>query len=139
MAVRPVIVQSDESVAGLLRGRRQALGITQQELDDRIGWADGYCAKVEAPSRAAHEGSSRGYGRRVIWGFTHALGWWLESLGLCMVIMDRESAEALIAASDAPDMTVSAHTPYAGRTRRRDIVERRVLRFGYSFPGRKAA
>lgn len=134
MAVRPVILTSDEQVPALLRGRRQALGISQQELDDRIGCADGYIAKLESGTRARQEGGTRGYGRGAIWGFTKTLSWWLESLGLCMVIMDRETADALIARSDAPDLTASVHQPYAGRSRRRDIVQRHVLRMQVSFP-----
>lgn len=113
-------------MAALLRGRRESLGIPQQVLDDRIGWPDGYCAKVEAPHR--------GYGKRVIWGLSAFLGYWLESLGLTLVVMDKAQAEALIAASTDPDMMESGHTPYPGRNRRREVVQRTVLRSGFSFP-----
>lgn len=139
MAVRPTIIRSEEALAAVLRGRRIALGVSQQALDDRIGWADGYCAKVEAPGRAGHEGKSRGYGRRVAWGIAQTLTWWLESLGLVLVVMDRAQAEAIIAASPDDAIEPSVHQPYAGRGRRRDIVQRRILRIGYSFPGGKVA
>ena len=139
MAVRPTIITDEDTLAAVLRGRRIALGISQQALDDRIGWADGYCAKVEAPGRAGHDGKSRGYGRRVAWGMAKTLSWWLESLGLVLVVMDKAQAEAMIATSNDDDIAQSVHTPYAGRGRRRDIVQRRVLRLTYSFPGGKAA
>lgn len=138
MAVRPAIITDERTLVALLRGRREALGISQQELDDRINWPDGYCAKTEAAGRAQQEGGSRGYGRRVAWGIATTLGWWLESLGLTLVLMDREQANALIAGSDAPDMVESVHQPYAGRSRKRDLVQRRVFRYSISFP-RKAA
>lgn len=126
MAVRPVIIRDEESLVGILRGRRLALGISQQDLDDRIGWPDFYCAKVEAPGRR--------YGKRVAWGLSAFLSFWLESLGLTLVLMDKAQADELIAGSDSPDMAESVHTPYPGRTRRREVVQRRVLRMSVSFP-----
>lgn len=130
MAVRPAIIRDEESLIGILRGRRQALGISQQDLDDRIGWPDCYCAKAESPSRS--------YGRRVLWGLSAFLAYWLESLGLTLVVMDKVQAEALIAASEGSDMAESVHTPYPGRNRRREVVQRRVFRVGFSFPARAA-
>ena len=130
MAVRPTIIRDEDSLVSLLRGRRIALGISQQSLDDRIGWPDAYCAKVEAPGRK--------YGKRVLWGLSAFLAYWLESLGLTLVVMDKAQAEALIAASIDADMAESVHTPYPGRNRRREVVQRTVLRFGVSFP-RQAA
>lgn len=139
MAVRPVIIRDEDGLCALLRGRRESLGISQQALDDKVGWTDGYTAKVEAPGRAGRDTSGRGYGRRVIWGISHLLAYWLESLGLTLVIMDKAQAEALIAASTDPDMAESMHTPYPGRNRRREVVQRRVFRTGISFPIRAAA
>lgn len=126
MAVKPVIIRDEESLIATLRGRRQALGVSQQELDDRIGWPDCYCAKAESPSRS--------YGRRVLWGLSAFLAYWLESLGLTLVLMDKTQADALIAGSDGSDMAESVHTPYPGRSRRREVVQRRVLRMSVSFP-----
>lgn len=130
MTVRPVIIRDEESLVSVLRGRRLALGISQQELDDRVGWPDAYCAKAEAPGRS--------YGKRVAWGISSFLAYWLESLGLTLVLMDKAQADALIAGSDAPDMAESVHTPYPGRTRRREVVQRRVLRMSVTFPGQVA-
>lgn len=126
MAVRPVCITSEDSLVGLLRGRRLALGISQQALDDRLGFPDAYTAKLESPNRT--------FGRRVAWGLSSFLFYWLEGLGLTLVLMDKAQADALISGSDAPDMAESVHTPYPGRTRRREIVQRRVLRMSVSFP-----
>jgi hypothetical protein len=130
MAVRPVIIRDEDALVALLRGRRQALGISQQELDDRVGWPDCYCAKVESPGRS--------FGKRVAWGVSVFLAYWLEALGLALVVMDKVQADALIAASTDPDMVESVHQPYPGRTRRRELVQTRRLRFSYCFP-RQAA
>jgi len=126
MAVKPVRIESESSLVSLLRGRRLALGISQQSLDDSLGFPDAYVAKLEAPNRT--------YGRRVAWGLSTFLFYWLEGLGLTLVLMDKTQADALIAGSDAPDMAESVHTPYPGRTRRREVVQRRVLRMSVSFP-----
>jgi len=134
MAVRPVIIRDEDGFAALLRARRESLGVSQQALDDRIGWADGYTAKVEAPGRANRDTSGRGYGRRVIWGISALLACWLESLGLVLVVMDKAQAERLIAASTDPEIGASVHRPYPGRNRVREVVQRRVLRFSFSFP-----
>lgn len=134
MAVRPVIIRDEDGLCALLRSRRESLGISQQALDDKVGWADGYTAKVEAPGRANRDTSGRGYGRRVIWGISHMLAYWLESLGLTLVVMDKAQAEALIAASIDPEIGESGNKPYAGRTRVREVVQRRVLRMCVSYP-----
>lgn len=131
MAVKPVIISDEGVLVGLLRGRRQALGISQGELDDRLGWPDGYSAKAEAPERK--------YGRRVAWGISSFLSYWLEGLGLSLVLMDKAEAEAMVASSRAEPITESGHTPYAGRNRKREVHETRVLRMAYVFPGRRAA
>lgn len=128
MAVRPEIICDDTQFVGLMRGRREGLGLTQGETDDRIGWPDGYLAKVEAPDRK--------YGRRVIW-IGAFCNWWLEAMGLALVLMDREQAEALIAGTDAPAIGASEHRAYANRDRARPVVTRRTLttRVRFTQPG----
>lgn len=130
MPVRPVVIRDEDQLTALLRGRRIELRIPQQELDDRINWPDGYTAKVEAPHRK--------YGRRVAWGLSTFLSYWVESLGLALVLMDKSEADALVAASRDAEIAQAAHRPYAGRGRKREIVRRRVFRFGYSFPQKAA-
>lgn len=128
MSVQPAIISGQDQLARLLRGRREVLGVSQGALDDRINWSDGYTAKVESPSRAGQEGGNhagcRGFGRKVSAQF---LIWWVEALGLKVVLMDKDEAEALVAASPHPPMTESAHRAYPGRNRVRDIVSQRVL------------
>jgi hypothetical protein len=79
MAVRPTLIRNEDTLIGLLRGRRQALGMSQAEVDERIGWAPAYCSKAEAPHRR--------YGRRVFACLSNLLDEWLEGLGLALVLM----------------------------------------------------
>jgi hypothetical protein len=129
MSVRPVIVKSEDAVVAMLRGRREALGMSQAAHDQRIGWSDAYCSKVEAPHRS--------YGKRAIWGITAALADWVQGLDLCLVLMSRKDAEALVAQSTAPDMTEAHPQAYAGRSRDGGLVTSRVVRLAYTF--RRAA
>lgn len=117
---RPTTIRSEDQLTGLLRGRRQALGWTQPELDDRIGFPDGYSAKLEAPNRS--------YGRRAVWGIAASLADWLQGLGLVLVLMDAKSAEAMIQASTDPEPGTATHQPYAGRERNRPLVRRVIMR-----------
>lgn len=128
--MRPVIFSDEDALVGLLRGRRMALGISQQELDDRIGCPDGYLAKLEAPHRS--------YGRRAAWGITQTLTWWLESLGLALVVMSKADADRLIAESTDADTTSSQHLAYANRSRSRPLKRQRVVSMRMIFPGGSA-
>lgn len=125
MSVRPVMISGEDALIALLRGRREARGWSQAELDERIGWADAYTSKVEAPHR--------GYGKRTAWGITAALANWVQGLGLALVLMDRREAEALCARSDAPDMTPAHPQAYAGRARDGGVVQSRILRLQLTF------
>lgn len=124
-AVRPCIVRSEDELVGKLRGRRLALGMTQAELNDRIGFPDSYVGKLEAPNRS--------FGRRAAWGIAASLSDWLDGLGLCLVLMTKDRAAALVADATGADLDAAAHVPYPGRDRDRPVVEqivvRRVLRF----------
>lgn len=119
MAVRPVIVENDDQLSRLLRGRRLALDITQAELNDRCGFPDAYLGKIEA--------STRSYGRRVAWGLAQTLFYWMDALGLRLVLMDRESAEALVAQSPDPAMDEIDHRPYANRERSTPLRQETML------------
>jgi transcriptional regulator with XRE-family HTH domain len=116
MGVKPVVLTSRDQVAAVLRGRRLALGLTQDELNDKIGMTDGYMPKLEAPNRS--------YGRSVI---SETLFWWLKSLGLAIVVMDRAQAEALVASSTEPAIEAATHTSYPGRTESRTPIRRTRL------------
>lgn len=118
MAVKPVVISDEAQLIGLLRGRREGMGLSQGEADDRIGWPDGYLAKVEAPDRK--------YGRRVFW-MSSFCNWWLEAMGLTLVLMETEQAQALIAGTDAPAIGTSEHRAYPHRDRARPVVTRRTV------------
>lgn len=128
MSVRPVIIEDEWRLIALLRGRREALGIGQQELDDRLGFPEAYVAKAEA--------SERSYGKRVIWGMSRFLFYWLEALGLRLVLMDAETAQRLAADDSLPALTASTHRPYPARRDRCGVArETRVMRtFAFTRP-----
>ena len=94
-------------------------------MTDLAGFPDSYAAKLEAPNR--------GYGRRAMWGLTDFLGYWLQALGLALVVMDRADAEALIATTTAPAIDELQHRPYSGRDAKRAPVRRTRVRIGLIF------
>ncbi len=125
MKVRPVLIRDEDQLVGLLRGRREALGLSQAELDDRIGWAPAYTSKVEAPHRR--------YGRRLFIFLTGLADELLEALGLGLVLMDRKDAIALCEGADGPDMTDAKALAYAGRDRARGLISERRVRVTLAF------
>lgn len=124
MRVRPVLIRSEDQLIGLLRGRREALGLSQAELDDLVGWAPAYTSKVEAPHRR--------YGRRLFIFLTGLADEWLEALGLGLVLMDRKDAEALTSA-DAPAISDARAMAYAKRSRDGGVIYERRARITLSF------
>lgn len=122
MRCRPTILTTEDQAAAVLRGRRETLGMSQDELTDRIGMADGYAAKLEAPARA--------YGRKAV---QETFFWWAKALGLAVVIMDRAQAEALVASSTDAALVESEHRPYPGRDAKRPAVRRTRVRIGLAF------
>lgn len=122
--MRPVIVRDEDSLVALLRGRRLEMGIGQRELDDAIGGSDGYVSKAEAPERK--------FGRRAVWGLSSFLFWWLDALGLRLVLMSRGDAEALVMTADGEDGAESLHRPYAARADRCGAAVREKLIYSFS-------
>lgn len=92
----PVIVTSGSEIAAVLRGDRERLGVSGEEMDARIGWADRYCAKAENPDEK--------WGKRLFF-FEPMAEFWLAGLNRTLVLMDRDAAETLIRthASTLPD------------------------------------
>lgn len=129
LGVRPVLIRDEDTLIGLLRGRREAFGWSQAELDDRIGWSPAYTSKVEAPHRR--------YGRRVFACLSNLLDEWLEGLGLALVLMDRKEAERLCAESHAEEIAEAHPLAYANRQRTGGLVTERRLRLNLTF--RRAA
>lgn len=129
MAVRPTLIRNEDTLIGLLRGRRQALGMSQAEVDERIGWAPAYCSKAEAPHRR--------YGRRVFACLSNLLDEWLEGLGLALVLMDRDEATELCASSEATAIAEAHAGAYPNRGREGGLLHSRSLRTVITF--RRAA
>lgn len=124
MRVRPVLIRDEDQLIGLLRGRREAMGWSQAEIDDRIGWAAAYTSKVEAPHRR--------YGRRLFMFMTGLADEWLEALGLGLVLMDRKDAEAL-AGADVPAISDARAMAYAKRSRDGGVIHERRMRVTLAF------
>ncbi len=101
----PVIITSAVDLAAVLRGDREALGITGEALDDRIGWQERYTAKAENVQKR--------------WGrATFRMGdlcdSWLIGLNRALVLMDRDKAEQFIRehSVDSPSPGLERRTMY---------------------------
>lgn len=129
MGVRPVQIRSEDQFVALMRGRRMALKLSHAELDDRIGWAASYTSKVEAPHRR--------YGRRLFMFFSGLAEEWLEGLGLALVLMDRDEAARLCAASEDPAISEAHAGAYPNRGRDGGLLVSKVMRRVITF--RRAA
>lgn len=94
----PVIVSSGTNIAAVLRGDREAFGMSGEELDARIGWADRYTAKAENPDK-------KSWGKRLI-RIEPMADLWMIGLNRALVLMDRTEAERLVRehASSLPDV-----------------------------------
>jgi len=79
------LVTDYEQLALALRRRRQRLGLTMNELDDRSGLQLGYTAKLE---NFSHENSGRFIG-------PVSLPLWLGALGLAIVLVPVKSIRRL--------------------------------------------
>lgn len=93
----PVIVTSTTDIATILRGDRENLGLSGEELDEIVGWPDRYAAKAESPKKR--------WGRTLL--RVEPMGdFWLKALGRSLVLLDSDVAERLVrehAASLQPD------------------------------------
>lgn len=83
----PVLVTSTTDIATTLRGDREALGMSGEELDAVIGWPDRYAAKVENPRKK--------WGR-TLFRIEPMADYWLKGLNRALVLMDRDQAEQLM-------------------------------------------
>lgn len=97
--MRPaVIITSAVDLAVVLRGDREALGLTGEALDDRLGWQERYTAKAENVTKR--------------WGrATFRMGdlcdTWLLGLNRALVLVDRDVAEQLIRTESSPSPGVA--------------------------------
>lgn len=92
----PVIVTATTDFAAVLRGDREGLGISGEELDSRIGWCDRYTAKLESGHKS--------WGRQVF-RMERTADEWLLGLNRALVLIDRDAAMAMVRehASSLPD------------------------------------
>ena len=71
-------------LAQALAGIRRDRGMAQLALDQRIGWADGHCGKLEQPGAA--------WGRRAL---PVTFAEWLQGLGAAVFVVPDEDAADL--------------------------------------------
>lgn len=75
------VVQSYRDLVEVLKDRRKAMRLTHLDLDARAGWSEGMTAKLENWDK----GWGRGAGPKI-------LPLWLESLGMAMVLIEKNPA-----------------------------------------------
>lgn len=92
----PVIITASTDLAAVLRGDREALGLSGEDLDARIGWSDRYTAKLESGHKS--------WGRQVF-RMERTADEWLLGLNRALVLMDRDEAQRLVLqhATSLPD------------------------------------
>ena len=73
----PAVAGTYDQVVPQLVERRHALGLTQADLDARVGWADGYAGKVEVPP------GTPGRRRPKSWATFTA---WMQALDVALVL-----------------------------------------------------
>lgn len=77
------LITSTEGFAAAVRERREALGLTQADVDQRSGLADGHTGKIESFDRKWGKGA---------FGMTFSAEILLQTLGLALVVMPRDEA-----------------------------------------------
>lgn len=97
----PVLVHSRADIAGLLRGHRMAKGLTCLAHDHRAGFHDGYTAKLEHGDKPSGRQGFHINVRTDRLDVSPMADVWLTSLGLALVLMPVDQADA-IGAQPAP-------------------------------------
>lgn len=102
----PLVVSSRGQIVGALISRRHDLGLTGEQMDARINWSDRYSGKIERPNRPEGRPSFRfDFPCEVMpWGDIRPTGlsdFWLDALGVRLVLVDARTADA-IGATPAP-------------------------------------
>lgn len=104
---RSLIVHSRGQIVETLRARRHELGLTCEGLDDHAGFSDRYTAKLENPTSPSgklgfhFDPASVEIGPAGNLRMTAMAELWLDALGLCLVLVDRATADS-IGATPAP-------------------------------------
>lgn len=115
----PQMVREDHDLVALLRSHRARLGLAQFSLDIDAGLQDGYASKLEGPGRAYGRRPTRlskpisvtferASGEMVSIGntkidkgrgefpvITAQANWYIQAMGLAVVVMERDQAESL--------------------------------------------
>lgn len=116
--MQPTIIQSASEMAGVLARRRLDLGMTVEALDAHAGLQERYSGKLEHPEQHWGRGSLH---------ITPMGEVWLESLGLKLVLMTAEQADAL-GAENAPRKPRPQRSPT--KPIGQPVVFRRMYRLG---------
>lgn len=85
--MKPRYVTCTEDFVEALKARREALGITHLEMDERTGLTQGHTSKVEVPDAE--------WGKRPFQMLV-TVDWMLKALGLSLVVMRSEDAAELV-------------------------------------------
>lgn len=115
----PQMVREDHDLVALLRSHRARLGLAQFSLDIDAGLQDGYASKLEGPGRAYGRRPTRlskpisvtferatgdmvsigntkiDKGRGEFPVITAQANWYIQAMGLAVVVMERDQADAL--------------------------------------------
>jgi len=119
------VIRTYEELIAALRDRRKEMGISQIEMDERIGWPEGYTSKVESPMRDP----SRGRGNFRVLG-PKSLPELLQALGLELVAVNRARGVVISARThtDFPHAAPSVSGGDQTSARMREIALRRWAR-----------
>lgn len=119
---RPVLISDRNELADTMSARRDELGITGEHLDHIAGFQERYCAKLELPDAPWGRGSLTVSPPSLTkWGgdvkMTSMGAIWLDALGLKLVLMDGELAQAIGAAPPPPRLPAGEKRTRAQRYR----------------------
>ncbi|PZO04679.1 MAG: hypothetical protein DCF29_10105 [Alphaproteobacteria bacterium] len=127
----PLVVHSRGQIVGALIARRHDLGLRGEDLDARIGWCDRYTGKVERPNRPEGRPSFKFDAPCEVMptGDIRPTGlsdFWLEALGVRLVLVDARTADTIGAVPAPPHIapierlgTTTGDTTAAHRERRK--------------------
>lgn len=127
------VIRNYDELLSALKARRKALGISQLEMDDRCGWPQGYCGKLEStPGTGRNRGNFRALGPL-------SMGELLTALGLGLVVESVNKAVKSHRTHDHQSLAAPQTQSVESKSARmREIALRRWKRVGRS-KRRKAA
>lgn len=81
--MKPALITNTAEAAEWLRAKREALGLSGEALDARVGWPDRYTSKAENPGLQ--------WAKRLI-RIADMGELWLQGLDAALILADREDA-----------------------------------------------